>query len=124
MLDLAPIKTRLAAATPGEWRESTYYLGGVVIRSKYGEERSLLGTRCGTVPVVKEPGDATFIARSKADVEALVAEVERLRSRLSMASAKPVREQVQIADELEGVADHARVLAERLAELNKKGRPP
>lgn len=83
MLDLHPIKTRLAAATPGPWRESTYYLGDVVIRSKYGEERSLLGTRCGTIPVVKEPADATFIAHSRADIEALVTEVERLRAKVA-----------------------------------------
>ena len=35
--------------------------------------------------------DAEFIAHSRADVESLVAEVERLRSRLSVAGAKPMK---------------------------------
>lgn len=82
MLDLAPIKARVAATTPGDWRESSYYLGDVVIRSSHGSENSLLGIRCGTVPVVKSPADAAFIARSRADVEALISEVEQLRAEI------------------------------------------
>ena len=68
MIDLTPIKARLAAATPGPWRISGMNYGDLV-----------------TV------ADIRFIAAARADVEALVAEVERLRSRFSMANAKPLK---------------------------------
>jgi hypothetical protein len=93
MIDLTPIKTRLAAATPGPWLlpASKHNVGGEVsfIDSDANEE-SLL-TIWGGAPTVNKLADAEFIAASRADVESLVAEVERLRSRFSMANAKPLK---------------------------------
>jgi len=70
MIDLEAIKTRLAAATPGPW---------YVDESLRGVEAQAHGY---PVEVVAWTGraEAVLIAAAPADIGALVAEVERLRS--------------------------------------------
>lgn len=65
---LNAIKERAAMATPGPWRSAGLY----GVRTQNDEALS--------IPL--RPSDATFIASSREDVPALVAEVERLREAL------------------------------------------
>jgi hypothetical protein len=94
MIDLHPIKTRLAAATPGPWRRDTAkwaVKGDVVYTTADGGADSLFTIRCDDAPCVEREEDAEFIAHARTDMKELVAEVERLRSRLSVANAKPLK---------------------------------
>ena len=121
MIDLTSIKARLAAATPGPWEvwEGPEYVGGgadLCIGAGETWLANMEHKRCRTIEQAilanaeHEPvgdcdvcnlgedditrgqrGNAEFIAAARADVEALVAEVERLRSRFSMANAKPLK---------------------------------
>jgi len=90
MLDLNPIKTRLAAATPGPWEPYSAMccpdMGGVS-----GPQGSVCAHQVGRYSHPMSIEDAEFVAAARADVEALVAEVERLRNRFSMANAKPLK---------------------------------
>jgi hypothetical protein len=91
MIDLEAIKSRLAAATPGPWEAYSAMccpdMGGVS-----GPRRmSVVQCSIGTYGHPMSIEDAEFVAAARADVEALVAEVERLRSRFSMANAKPLK---------------------------------
>lgn len=109
MLDLEPIKARLAAATPGPWSScdkckctsiacSGYPVANVV-KGKWGDEFPavrLTGTgpltataeaymemyEYGEVPEEEAMGNRAFIREAPTDVAALVAEVERLRAAL------------------------------------------
>jgi hypothetical protein len=70
MLNLEPIKARLAAATPGPWAAS----------SPWGELR-VVSAPNGPVSTANDAGgfnNADFIAAAPEDMAALVAEVERL----------------------------------------------
>lgn len=84
MIDLDPIKARLAAATPGPWTPvethkqsatDSFFSVAVVGRR---EVRA-------TIPSQARPDerDAALIASAPADLAALVAEVERLREALA-----------------------------------------
>jgi len=90
-MDLEPIKSRLAAATPGPWRAQEF-------DSYPGDEGSAIvgGYSVGLVAYAVRPDfgaasgydeaqcdrDATFIAHAPTDVAALIAEVERLRGQI------------------------------------------
>lgn len=65
-LDLAPIKARLAAAQVGDWTSLTRY------GHRYLAQHLILNSSA----------TREFVAHSRRDVEALVAEVERLRAAL------------------------------------------
>jgi hypothetical protein len=73
MLNLEPIKARLVAATPGPWR-----LGDAVLYDVH--RRSIIkdGLIISSPRSCEGHYDAEFIGNAKRDVEALVAEVERL----------------------------------------------
>lgn len=80
MLDLQPIKARLAAATPGPWepaelqgqsRRNSFFSVAVV-----GRREVRAGIPCQAQP---DERDADLIANAPTDLAALVAEVERLR---------------------------------------------
>lgn len=88
MLDLTPIKTRLATATPGPWSAYSAMccpdMGGV-----RGPRGSVCAHQVGRYGHPMTMEDAEFVAAARTDVAALVAEVERLRSRLLAAKADP-----------------------------------
>ena len=73
MLDLEPIKQRLAAATPGPWHH-----GGLgAINTIKGEAVfQIAGARSSTNQWMP---DTLLIANAPTDLAALIAEVERLR---------------------------------------------
>jgi hypothetical protein len=71
--ELAAIRARVEAATPGPWRTHIYPMGESTI---YG-----VGT-CGA-----GPEDLAFIAAARTDVPDLLAEVERLRAELAAVRA-------------------------------------
>jgi len=80
MLNLEPIKARLAGATPGPWEQDTEQIGK---RSKpvliiWAANRVVC--RVGTVGFPKTEEDAAFIEHAPADIAALLEEVERLRA--------------------------------------------
>ena len=81
MLNLEPIKQRLAAASPGPWN-----IGGTWWHDGGSDRRIVEGGGC----IIATPRDcdghrdAVFIGNAKRDVEALVAEVERLRSEMEV----------------------------------------
>ena len=89
MIDLAAIKARLAAATPGPWSAYSAMccpdMGGV-----QGPKGSVCTAQVGRYGHPMTLEDAEFIAAARTDIEALVAEVERLRFRFSLAKAKPL----------------------------------
>jgi hypothetical protein len=88
-LDLTPIKARLANATCGPWEAYSAMccpdMGGVS-----GPKGSVCAHQVGRYGHPMSIEDAEFVAAARADVEALVAEVERLCSRFSIANAKPM----------------------------------
>lgn len=115
MLDLAPIKTRLAAATPGPW--SAYSatccpdMGGV-----RGPRGSVCAHQVGRYGHPMTMEDAEFVAAARSDVKALVAEVERLRKRVlgSLgASARELSWRARYMDQLAIVAELQAELRER-----------
>lgn len=81
MLDLQPIKSRLAAATPGPWWSArgasfgTYFAVAVVgnneVRTEQGNQ------------ACSDNADADLIAHAPTDLAALVAEVERFREAIA-----------------------------------------
>lgn len=96
--DLKAIKARCEAATPGPWKA----IGGKVVdgnrQSKYTSLYSAFVSPVTVAPIGEQPlsragynrdktldeilpNDAEFIAHSRADVPALIAEVERLGDR-------------------------------------------
>jgi len=80
-LDLSAIKSRCAAATPGPWKASCAP-GVASVRSEWANCAIYINVRQnGETPacVTRWHRDAEFIAHSRSDVPALVAEVERLR---------------------------------------------
>lgn len=85
MLDIEPIKARLAAATPGPWSPRHAGHGSHVTTGRYDV------AWCGTTFGVDRNGtygregagcvaDAELIANAPTDLAALIAEVERLRN--------------------------------------------
>ena len=96
-LDLDAIKARVAAATPGPWEWVCEAHCGVEHRSQEipacrNAQYDWFALRSNDAPVLEHwatyaddsglsvgPADATFIARARSDIPALIAEVERLR---------------------------------------------
>lgn len=81
MLDLQPIKDRLAAATPDHWRWDLTITGLdangdeewlIISQDEHAPDAALVGT-------ARTKEDADLITHAPADLAALVAEVERLR---------------------------------------------
>jgi len=68
-IDLEPLKSRLAAATPGPWEADE---SRTVVRRP--------GSSDSSVANVLEASDTELIAHAPADIAALIAEVERLRA--------------------------------------------
>lgn len=117
-LDLTPIKARVAATTPGPWQvwDGPEYVGGGADLCIGAGEKWLVNMdhrSCLTLQQLVDEGpshappddcpicslgeaditgeqraNAEFIANARVDVVALVAEVERLRSRLPASSAR------------------------------------
>lgn len=80
-LDLAAIKARLAAATPGPWRQQLCACG-----SDCDDHASVKAG--GSLVVTCAPdADADLIAHAPQDLAALIAEVERLRAVLDSSSS-------------------------------------
>lgn len=91
MFNLQPIKDRLAAATPGPWTVDPNAPGMATVAVE-SSKPSLLASLAGVAqvntvlilssgPVCGSPAqDAELIANAPADLAALVAEVERLRT--------------------------------------------
>lgn len=74
-LDLEPIKARERDATIGPWireQNDKHGIGSVLIRHRQHDNISFA--------VEADAADATFIAHARADVPALIAEIERLRA--------------------------------------------
>lgn len=81
MLDIQPIKDRLAAATPGPWRcvrddPNEYVISIATVNDE------ILITMPNDVVCSTPEDDADLIANAPADLAALVAEVERLRAQI------------------------------------------
>lgn len=76
MLDLRPIKYRLATATPGPWSVDVTYF---VPKSIWARVGKLFSADDATF------ADCAFIAHAPQDLAALVAEVERLRGAIETA---------------------------------------
>jgi len=71
--ELQAIKARAEKATPGPWEQ----LSG----EWYGEPRNLVQCdECTITEHVYKKSDADFIAHSREDIPALIAEVERLQA--------------------------------------------
>lgn len=73
MIDLEPIKARLAAATPGPWETYKPRINTAVITT---DENQYITAY--VAERVRETADAEFIAFAPTDIAALVEEVERL----------------------------------------------
>lgn len=75
-LDLDAIKARAAAATRGPWRYGPW-------RGNRGRTLAMVRTPHGCLfndwSGINDDADGEFVAHARADVDALVAEVERLR---------------------------------------------
>lgn len=85
MLDLQPIKARLASATPGPWESAE--LQGQSRRNSFFSV-AVVGRRevRADIPCQAQPDecDADLVAHAPTDLAALVAEVERLRSAIAL----------------------------------------
>lgn len=89
--ELAAIKARAEAATPGPWEGATAstYVRGVYTLSEYfvrcPEDDVAIASEI-LEPATSQPSidNAAFIAAARTDVPALVAEVERLQGQVAM----------------------------------------
>jgi hypothetical protein len=89
MLDLKPIKDRLAQVAASDWSASELSPGrwGVVADEQYDTDGHTIAT-CEVAPYEDSRANAVLIAHAKEDLAALVAEVERLRDvRLTLKDA-------------------------------------
>lgn len=87
-LDLEPIKERLNAATKGPW---------VAIHDVYGysiatEDGESFVVDCDGQSPFPNYGDVAFIAATRTDIPALIAEVERLRTILADLDSQAAKE--------------------------------
>lgn len=112
MLDLEPIKARELAATAGPWEWAApdpppVRQNAWLVLGRSGTKTWVLVTDSPWEPKGYEPRpsevDAAFIASSRADVPALVAEVERLRAAVARA-AQLCYAHPSLADEIRGLA--------------------
>lgn len=82
--ELAEIKARAEAATPGPWSDR-YVIGDEGGGPKHRVTFRLLSGLTGDITGhCRRTPDAAFIAHAREDVPALVAEVERLRAALDI----------------------------------------
>jgi len=94
MIDLEPIKARMEKATKGPWawHEKTFVECEIVCKKSHEA-------------ITREPWtpDGAFIVNARADIPALVAEVERLRSLLGAVITEQIcgEPDVAISPELE-----------------------
>lgn len=81
-LDLAEIRSRLANVGDGPWL-ATEEVGGKLARVWYpdGDQLADVHGNLGGLAVVEGDDVAAFIAHARADIPALLAEVDRLRER-------------------------------------------
>ena len=94
MLNLEPVKARLAAATPGPWETMPGITGQFVYIGAPGEDAPI----CKMFTARKKSDyDAHLIANARTDLAALVEEVERLRFEAEMHKAQmlPFLEQLE-----------------------------
>jgi hypothetical protein len=122
MLNLEPIKARLAAATPGPWEM-------MPSKNKGGLDRFVGPPGCGfpvcEMFVINEKwgADMCLIANAPADLAALVTEVERLRARLEQLEAMEALERAIwrkcILDD-EDLEDDLKSLHDRVNGLHKE----
>jgi hypothetical protein len=92
-LDLAAIRERADAATPGPWAEPEWSAnpgdeGWWILYGRAGTEEYAVGLTVSYNP--RAEADARFAAHARADVDALLAEVERLRGEAGRAVAEVV----------------------------------
>lgn len=90
MIDLEPIKGRLAAACPGPWTGMTIQrsLDGnclAIVRehsegNRVSQDGARLTVAATLIPHLGDMDTAVMLLHARADLEALVAEVERLRA--------------------------------------------
>lgn len=78
MLDLEPIKARLAEATPGPWK----YLDGKLQASPGWPIIDAWWEGEGKGGITADAADAALIANAPSDIAALIREVEQLRTQL------------------------------------------
>ena len=76
---LAEIKARLAAATPGPWDTSPHVPHAVFVAAR-GEDGSRRHIVAAGPTSIGTPEDAAFIAHAPEDIGAMLAEIERLQT--------------------------------------------
>lgn len=86
-IDLDAIRERADAATEGPWRPGTTGVrgGDHWFVAAHGEAIAHIASNDGCNEAQREP-DATFICHARTDVPALLAEVQRLRDELGVAT--------------------------------------
>jgi hypothetical protein len=88
MLDLEPIKARLAAATPGPWHvEPISYPERALPEVYAGTSRVAQPCNSREVPAPESDFNAEFIGYAPVDIAALVEEIEQLRMALDTVGA-------------------------------------
>ena len=104
-IDLAPIKERLAKATPGPWRvwQNPHKKSDVAVETAWSHSDCEGDTELITA-YLPTCGDAEFIAHSPEDIAALIGEVERLR-RSGATLGLVIKEQCQAALDATGLHD-------------------
>ena len=92
-IDLAPIRARRAAATPGEWSAPGTYLATGEPAPLVGGPRAGIDSHvriadCATTWRTEHEcmANALFIAHAPTDIDALIAEIEQLRYDLDILS--------------------------------------
>ena len=110
MLDIDAIKARLDAACPGPWTGMTVHRSidgrclAIVREHAEGERVSQDGARLTVaatlIPQLGDPATAVMLLHARADIEALLEEVERHRAalRASPADLLPVSECIAMRD--------------------------
>jgi hypothetical protein len=83
-LDTQAIRERCDAATPGPWKKGRYTMSGRVQidQSETAQKVNPLKWQRATICRELRETDADFIEHARADIPALLAEVERLRAEL------------------------------------------
>lgn len=85
---IAEIKARNAARTPGPWQQATHVGEPRALVAAAAPRRSLLGLDRDGMAIVDRAADAAFIAHAPEDIDALVAEVERMHALLAGAGVE------------------------------------
>jgi hypothetical protein len=111
-LDLDPILARAAAATPGPWAVSEDY-------------DDILDTEGGQLASYWMEADGQFIAHAREDVEAMAAEIRRLRAELATARSQAIDWAADVIDaKLTVEPDHGRASALYELLLHLRGELP